>query len=134
MKLTSKIVKKAWIIRKATASELNCKVSLVSWKICLEMATPSKTVELFYVDSKENCPGAVSTERTNDNQKSIIVELPARLNAVISNDVSDYDSIATINSSVTIYFGNFIEANIYVVDGEMFFSYYNNETFSVKVA
>jgi len=39
MKLTSKTVKKAWIIRKAAASELNCKVSLVSWKICLEMAS-----------------------------------------------------------------------------------------------
>jgi hypothetical protein len=38
--------KKAWMIRKQTAKAIGCKVSLVSWKICLEMA------DVYYVTIK----------------------------------------------------------------------------------
>ena len=40
----SEKIAKAWMIRKQTAKSLDCKVSLVSWKICLEMATEENSV------------------------------------------------------------------------------------------
>lgn len=38
MKMTSKLNKKAWKIRKNAAKKLNCKVMEISWKACLEIA------------------------------------------------------------------------------------------------
>lgn len=40
-KFTADTMKKAWAIRRAAAVKFGCRVSEVSWKECLKMATPN---------------------------------------------------------------------------------------------
>lgn len=44
MKFTSKMIKKAWAIRKEAAAKFGCKCSEISWSICLKMAKEEKVM------------------------------------------------------------------------------------------
>jgi len=50
--LNSKIIKKAWQIRKAAAAKYNCNMMDVNWKICIEMAMNGEEVKVAKVSKR----------------------------------------------------------------------------------
>lgn len=74
-------IKKAWMIRKQTAKSLDCKVSLVSWKICLEMA------DVYYVTIEseiiEDAKCEITLTRANGVTETVCNPKVTRCNDVL---------------------------------------------------
>lgn len=73
MKFTSKLIKRAWKIRKEAAVKWGCKVMEISWKLCLKEA--KDIIEIESWDFYEMNLGETSpTNKTDDERENEKIE------------------------------------------------------------